>query len=125
MAYALAQGDRRLVPDKPVVLTLNFRSHSGPAPAQLRISLFDDFWGVGVSLYAITRHGLVFKCNWRIICCIGVLDVAAAVLDKLFFVFPGAATKLPHDQGLFKGPRPGLTMLEGHSPKSTASINHH
>ena len=38
----------------------------------------------------------------------GILNLARAVLDKLFLLFPGAASKLPPDEGLYKGPRPAL-----------------
>ncbi|KAK3261472.1 hypothetical protein CYMTET_29619 [Cymbomonas tetramitiformis] len=37
----------------------------------------------------------------------GVLDVAGAVLGRLFAAFPSAADKLPADRALFRGPRPG------------------
>eukprot|EP01034_Spumella_vulgaris_P047349 gene47349-biopygen12887 len=36
----------------------------------------------------------------------GILDCAAAILDKMFTMFPGSAKVLPRDAGLFKGPRP-------------------
>ena len=36
----------------------------------------------------------------------GILACAAAVLDRMFLMFPGAAKVLPADSGLFKGPRP-------------------
>ena len=58
------------VPEKPMVLHLNFRSHTG------------------------------------------ILNLASAVLGRLFLLFPGAASKLPPDEGLYKGPRPGLMLLE-------------
>lgn len=38
----------------------------------------------------------------------GILDVAAAVLGRLFSVFPGSANQLKEDKGLFYGPRPGI-----------------
>ena len=41
----------------------------------------------------------------------GILDLARTVLTKLFAHFPGAASKLPPDEGLYKGPRPGLLVV--------------
>ena len=57
------------VPEKPMNLHLNFRSHSG------------------------------------------ILDLARHCLNLLFCHFPGAASKLPPDEGLYKGPRPGLMLV--------------
>ena len=57
------------VPEKPMTLHLNFRSHSG------------------------------------------ILDLARGVLNLLFENFPGSASKLPPDEGLYKGPRPGLMLV--------------
>jgi hypothetical protein len=65
VAYALGVS----VPEKPLALLLNFRSHSG------------------------------------------ILDLAKALLHKLFSLFPGAAAKLPPDEGLYRGPRPGLLRV--------------
>ena len=64
VVFALSKGRERI--DKPLTLTLNFRSHAG------------------------------------------VLRLAAFVLDRLFAAFPTAAKKLPPDEGLFEGPRPGI-----------------
>ena len=66
VVYHLTKGDSRFVPEKPLTLTLNFRSHSG------------------------------------------ILDLAAAVLGRLFDAYLGAANKLAPDRGLYKGPRPGI-----------------
>jgi len=42
----------------------------------------------------------------------GILDVAKAILDKLFALFPGGSgIKLHSDKGLYKGPRPGLLQI--------------
>jgi hypothetical protein len=38
----------------------------------------------------------------------GILDVAGAVLLRLFDVFPNSATKTKPDRGLFHGPRPAI-----------------
>ena len=38
----------------------------------------------------------------------GILDLAAAVLERLFSVFPGSAKELGRDEGVFTGPRPGI-----------------
>jgi hypothetical protein len=38
----------------------------------------------------------------------GILNVAAAVLSRLFAVFPDSAAKTKPDRGLFRGPRPGV-----------------
>jgi hypothetical protein len=38
----------------------------------------------------------------------GILDVAGAVLLRLFDVFPDSATKTQPDRGLFRGPRPSI-----------------
>ena len=38
----------------------------------------------------------------------GVLDTAAAVLQRLFAAFPDSAKQLAPDRGLFTGPRPGI-----------------
>jgi superfamily I DNA/RNA helicase len=61
-------GKRHGIPDKPLKLHVNSRSHSG------------------------------------------ILNVASGVLDLLFSAFPGSAKELPRDEGLFRGPRPGLFM---------------
>jgi hypothetical protein len=66
VAYHLFPNDKRYIPEKPLNVNVNFRSHAG------------------------------------------VLNAASAVLDLLFDAFPGSATKLPKDEGLFLGPRPGL-----------------
>jgi AAA domain len=58
--------DRRYVPDKPVTVNVNFRSHSG------------------------------------------ILNVAAAILDRMFDAFPKSANTLTPDIGAFTGPRPSL-----------------
>ena len=41
----------------------------------------------------------------------GILELARKVLAKLFALFPGSASKLPPDEGLYKGPRPGLMVV--------------
>jgi len=38
----------------------------------------------------------------------GVLDTAAAILRRLFDVFPDSAKELGEDRGVFEGPRPGV-----------------
>lgn len=38
----------------------------------------------------------------------GILDTAAAVLNRLFAAFPDSAKQLKEDRGLFAGPRPGV-----------------
>eukprot|EP01034_Spumella_vulgaris_P047248 gene47248-biopygen3922 len=43
----------------------------------------------------------------------GILNCAAAVLGKMFDMFPGAANVLPKDVGLFKGPRPACCQVDG------------
>jgi superfamily I DNA/RNA helicase len=42
----------------------------------------------------------------------GILDVAAAVLERLSIVFPFSIDKLPADQGLCRGPRPLLVNVQ-------------
>ena len=54
------------IPEKPVTVNTNFRSHSG------------------------------------------ILNLAAAILERMFAVFPRSANKLKPDIGLFVGPRPGI-----------------
>jgi UvrD/REP helicase N-terminal domain len=67
VAHFVAGADRRhLVPQKPLTVNVNFRSHSG------------------------------------------ILNVAAAVLSRMFAVFPDSAKQLKEDRGLFIGPRPGV-----------------
>lgn len=51
--------------------------------------------------------------NYRSHC--GIMDCAAAILDKMFRMFPGAATVLPRDAGLFRGPRPAFCTATGES----------
>lgn len=65
IGYTLFE-DRKYVPDKPVTVNINFRSHSG------------------------------------------ILNVAAAVLDRMFEAFPKSANTLAPDVGAFTGPRPSL-----------------
>ncbi|KAG7361350.1 UvrD-like helicase [Nitzschia inconspicua] len=65
IGYSLFE-DRRYVPDKPVTVNINFRSHSG------------------------------------------ILNVAAAILDRMFEAFPKSANTLAPDVGAFTGPRPSL-----------------
>lgn len=65
VAHVVAGTERRhLIPDKPMTVNLNFRSHCG------------------------------------------IMDIAAAVLKRMFTVFPAGANKL--DRSLFDGPRPGV-----------------
>lgn len=66
VAYKLYSGDRRYIPEKPLTVNVNFRSHTG------------------------------------------VLNLAAAILERMFTVFPGSANKLKPDKGVYKGPRPGF-----------------
>jgi superfamily I DNA/RNA helicase len=66
VGHTLFQGDKRFIPDKPMTVNMNFRSHSG------------------------------------------ILDVAAAILNRMFQVFPRSANKLDPDYGVFLGPRPGV-----------------
>ena len=66
VGHSLFEGDTRYIPDKPVTVNTNFRSHAG------------------------------------------ILSTAAAVLDRMFEVFPRSANKLEPDVGVFLGPRPGI-----------------
>jgi superfamily I DNA/RNA helicase len=50
----------------------------------------------------------------------GILLCAAAVLAKLFAVFPGSAKELPPDMGAFQGPRPAYFQADGY--KELASL---
>ena len=40
----------------------------------------------------------------------GILEAAGAILDWLFHFFPGSCQRLPTDEGLCKGPRPGVAF---------------
>ncbi len=60
-------------PTKPLILTLNFRSHTG------------------------------------------ILDTAGVLLEWLLKYFPGSCKKLPQDDGLCRGPRPGWAMPVSHT----------
>jgi hypothetical protein len=53
----------------------------------------------------------------------GILDLARTVLTKLFAHFPGAASKLPPDEGLYKGPRPGLLLVSEEKLVETLGMN--
>jgi hypothetical protein len=55
-----------LIPPKPKIVNVNFRSHAG------------------------------------------ILDTASAILDIMFSVFPDSTKQLGRDEGLFRGPRPGV-----------------
>ena len=66
VGHALFQGDSRYIPDKPVTVNTNFRSHAG------------------------------------------ILNTAAAILERMFEVFPRSANRLKPDVGVFLGPRPGI-----------------
>jgi hypothetical protein len=66
VGHVLYAGDPRYIPDKPVTVNLNFRSHSG------------------------------------------ILNTAAAVLERMFAFFPRSANRLSPDVGAFAGPRPGI-----------------
>jgi len=66
IGHTLFDGDIRYIPDKPVKVRVNFRSHSG------------------------------------------ILNMAAAILDRLFAAFPKSVSALERDTGAFSGPRPGL-----------------
>ena len=66
VAHSLYNGDRRYIPEKPLNVNKNFRSHAG------------------------------------------ILNLAAAVLERLFTTFPASTHKLPPDEGIFLGPRPGV-----------------
>jgi hypothetical protein len=67
VASFVAGPDRRhLVPQRPLIVNVNFRSHAG------------------------------------------IMNVAAAVLSRMFVAFPDSAKQLKEDRGLFLGPRPGV-----------------
>ena len=66
VGYHIAGDDRRLIPQKPKIITVNFRSHAG------------------------------------------ILNAAASILSQMFAYFPDSAKQLGRDDGLFKGPRPGM-----------------
>jgi hypothetical protein len=44
----------------------------------------------------------------------GILDAAGVLLEWLFDYFPGSCKKLPSDDGLCRGPRPGWAMPVSH-----------
>jgi len=66
VGYHIAGEYRHLIPQKPKVVNMNFRSHAG------------------------------------------ILNAAAAILGKMFNAFPDSAKQLGKDDGVFKGPRPGV-----------------
>jgi hypothetical protein len=45
----------------------------------------------------------------------GILDAAGVLLEWLFEYFPGSCKKLPQDDGLCRGPRPGWAMPVSHT----------
>ena len=56
----------------------------------------------------------------------GILDVAnLVVLRRLHEVFPGGAVKLPYDEGLVTGPRPGLIRCNEDDIVRMISANQH
>ena len=50
--------------------------------------------------------------------------MAAAILERLFTTFPASTHKLPPDQGVFSGPRPGVfNVVEKDGLKSLLQRN--
>jgi hypothetical protein len=66
VGYHIAGENRKLIPQKPKIVNINFRSHAG------------------------------------------ILNAAASILSQMFAYFPDSAKQLGRDDGLFKGPRPGM-----------------
>jgi hypothetical protein len=64
--YFSGENRSHLIPPKPKIVNINFRSHAG------------------------------------------ILDAASAILGIMFTVFPDSAKQLGRDEGLFRGPRPGV-----------------
>jgi hypothetical protein len=70
---------------------------------------FDEVRSVGYHLYKDDKclcKPLQVNLNFRSHS--GILDLAGAVLLRLFVVFPNSATKTKPDRGLFRGPRPSI-----------------
>jgi hypothetical protein len=70
---------------------------------------FEEVRSVGYQLYKDDKSlckPLQVNLNFRSHS--GILDVAGAVLLRLFSVFPDSATKTKPDRGLFRGPRPSI-----------------
>ena len=42
----------------------------------------------------------------------GILNIAAEVLERLLLCYPGSMDNLPKDEGLFKGPKPTMLLLD-------------
>ena len=66
VGYHVAGENRKMIPQKPQIVNVNFRSHAG------------------------------------------ILNAAASILSQMFTYFPDSAKQLGRDDGLFKGPRPGI-----------------
>jgi hypothetical protein len=66
VGYHIAGENRKLIPQKPKIVNINFRSHAG------------------------------------------ILNAAASILSQMFAYFPDSAKQLGRDDGLFKGPQPGM-----------------
>jgi len=65
---------------------------------------FEDVWSIVYKLSAgreQIQRPIKLTVNYRSHS--GILDCAAAVLEKMFVMFPGSAKALPKDAGLFKG----------------------
>lgn len=66
---------------------------------------FEDIRAVAYKLGAhIPEKPLTVNKNFRSHA--GILNLAAAVLERLFAAFPASCHRLPPDEGLFSGPRP-------------------
>jgi hypothetical protein len=78
VGYHIAGENRRLIPQKPKIVNVNFRSHAG------------------------------------------ILNAAASILSQMFAYFPDSAKQLGRDDGLFKGPRPGI--LHKIKPETMAEL---
>jgi len=86
----------KIIPSKPMKVTVNFRSHSGTQPLSCTSSTI-----LFVQLADTSMRSLFDSAS-------GILNVAAVVLDVLFGAFPNSAPDLGKDCGVFQGPRPGF-----------------
>ena len=90
----------KIIPKKPMKVTVNFRSHSGMIDSCFVVPVFLAHYTTFCS-YRLLRRRFSFLLA-------GILNVAAVVLDVLFGAFPNSAPDLGRDCGVFQGPRPGF-----------------